>query len=77
MASFFQDKNLHYLLNSDKLKQIITTFRHRVDAKEILLGGSIPPSSKETNVLTQRYDPLSKQEEGDGVECDYGLEGGE
>lgn len=57
MASFFQDKNLHHLLVGDKLKHIITSFRYRVGAKEVLLGGSVPPSCDETNILTQRYDP--------------------
>ncbi|KFZ17445.1 hypothetical protein V502_04599 [Pseudogymnoascus sp. VKM F-4520 (FW-2644)] len=57
MASHFQDENLLHLLNGDKLKRIITSFRHRVNAKEILLGGSIPPSCDETNILTHRYDP--------------------
>ncbi|OJJ81391.1 uncharacterized protein ASPGLDRAFT_68701 [Aspergillus glaucus CBS 516.65] len=57
MAGFFRDENLLHLLHGDNLKKIITSFRHRVDAKEILLGGTVPPSCDETNILTHRYDP--------------------
>lgn len=56
MAGFFRDENLLHLLHGDNLKKIITSFRYRVDAKEILLGGSVPPSCDETNILTHRYD---------------------
>ncbi|KFY13926.1 hypothetical protein V492_02971 [Pseudogymnoascus sp. VKM F-4246] len=57
MASLFQDENLRQLLNGDKLKQVITSFRYRANSNEILLGGSVPPSCDETNILTHRYDP--------------------
>ncbi|KAK2874961.1 hypothetical protein FQN49_001912 [Arthroderma sp. PD_2] len=57
MASFFRDENLTHLLSTNKLKHIITSFRYRVHAKEVLLGGTVPPSCDETNILTHRYDP--------------------
>ncbi|OBT82808.1 hypothetical protein VE02_09167 [Pseudogymnoascus sp. 03VT05] len=44
--------------SSSLLKPVAeASFRYRVNTKEILLGGSIPPSCDETNILTQRYDP--------------------
>ncbi|KAM5454301.1 hypothetical protein MaudCBS49596_002318 [Microsporum audouinii] len=57
MSACFKEDNLIQLMDTGKLKQIIRSFRHRADAKEILLGGTVPPSCDETNILTQRYDP--------------------
>lgn len=57
MASLFQEQNLSDLLSGGKLAQVITSFRHRVDAKEIMLGGSVPPSCDEMSILSQNYNP--------------------
>ncbi|GLA31379.1 hypothetical protein AnigIFM63326_010051 [Aspergillus niger] len=57
MVKFFGEKYFIHLLNTDNLRRIITSFRRRADANELLLGGQVPPSCIETNILKQRYDP--------------------
>ncbi|KAJ5751648.1 hypothetical protein N7520_008565 [Penicillium odoratum] len=57
MINLFQEQNLNNLLDSGKLAQVVTSFRHMVNAQEILLGGSVPPSCDETNILSQSYKP--------------------
>lgn len=57
MARYFKNENLLDLLNHQNLKDIIASFRYRIDSQEILLGGRIAPSCDETNILRHRYDP--------------------
>ncbi|KAE8374821.1 hypothetical protein BDV26DRAFT_300007 [Aspergillus bertholletiae] len=57
MAAFFDEGSLLQMLDSHILGQIIISFRHQVDSKKVLLGGKVPPSCDETNILTHRYDP--------------------
>ncbi|RHZ57373.1 hypothetical protein CDV55_104136 [Aspergillus turcosus] len=59
MTSFFHEKNLLQLLDSQTLRQIVISFRRNVDSKKVLLGGKVPPSCDETNIITHRYDPRS------------------
>ncbi|KAJ5629049.1 hypothetical protein N7490_011277 [Penicillium lividum] len=40
MANLFQEQNLNRLLDSGKLAQVVTSFRHMVNAQKILLGGT-------------------------------------
>ncbi|KAK2782870.1 hypothetical protein FQN53_009556 [Emmonsiellopsis sp. PD_33] len=59
MAKIFQDKILGNLLKYN-IKHIITSFRYRIDAQEILLGGRVAPSCNETNIIKHRYDPKTE-----------------
>lgn len=58
MASLFTDENIHNLLDDTVLQHVIQSLQTRVDDKEVLLGGNIPPSCKETSVLSQAYNPV-------------------
>lgn len=57
MVAPFREKDATALLNSDNLQRLVASFRRRVDDKEILVGGSVPPSCDERNFFKFRYDP--------------------
>lgn len=61
MTRAFKDKTR--FLQTDKLRHIVVSFRHRLAAKELLLGGKVPPTCDETNIVLHRYDPRT------GCEC--------
>jgi hypothetical protein len=58
LADYFLEGNLPYLLKPDILKQIIHAFRQQLVHRRIKVGGILPPSSPETDVFSERYDPL-------------------
>jgi hypothetical protein len=55
--ALFRDENIHKLLDRQTLAQTVNATLHQVQTKRMLLGGSIPPSCDETNILSQNYDP--------------------
>ncbi|KAJ5899605.1 hypothetical protein N7495_004349 [Penicillium taxi] len=57
IITMFRDENIHKLLDQHTLDQAVTSFKRKLQTKDIILGGSVPPSCDETNVLSQNYDP--------------------
>ncbi|EED17526.1 conserved hypothetical protein [Talaromyces stipitatus ATCC 10500] len=57
MADLFQDEYLPYLLKPDILAEVVHAFRQHLVHRRIKVGGSLAPSSPETNVFSERYDP--------------------
>lgn len=62
MAQLFKDENLPHLLKPDKLKEVARAFRQHSIQGRMTMGGTIPPSCLEIDVLSERYDPR--------IECD-------
>ncbi|KAE8140283.1 hypothetical protein BDV38DRAFT_290524 [Aspergillus pseudotamarii] len=57
MAYLLQDSNLGLLSDLSLLHQVIASFQQRFRDGQIVLGGSWPPSSEVTNLLSECYDP--------------------
>ncbi|KAB8267872.1 hypothetical protein BDV30DRAFT_246221 [Aspergillus minisclerotigenes] len=57
IAHLLRDSNLDLLLDLNLLLQVVVSFQQRFKNGQITLGGTLPPSSEETNLLSERYDP--------------------
>ncbi|KAF9888576.1 hypothetical protein FE257_008508 [Aspergillus nanangensis] len=57
IADLLQDSNLGLLSDPSLLHQVVTSFQQRFRDGQIVLGGTLPPSSEETNLLSGSYDP--------------------
>ncbi|KAB8200581.1 hypothetical protein BDV34DRAFT_230111 [Aspergillus parasiticus] len=57
IAHLLQDSNLDLLLDPNLLLQVVVSFQQRFRSGQITLGGTLPPSTEETNLLSERYDP--------------------
>jgi hypothetical protein len=55
----FQDSNIETLLDPARLRDVVTSFRQSFNKGEITLGGELPPSCAETNLISEKYDPRS------------------
>ncbi|KAG6811927.1 hypothetical protein H0H92_005258 [Tricholoma furcatifolium] len=57
LVPLFREENLIQLQSGSQLKQTVILFKHLVRTNQLTLGGKIPPSCDETNVVSGRYDP--------------------
>ncbi|EAW13694.1 uncharacterized protein ACLA_044140 [Aspergillus clavatus NRRL 1] len=60
LGQFFHDWKLHNLLDIELLKSIVQSFQSHVASGNITLGGDVPPSCAETNILSQAYNPQTE-----------------
>lgn len=57
IALLFQDSKIETLLDPARLRHVVKSFRQRFNQGEITLGGELPPSCSETNLISEKYDP--------------------
>ncbi|KAF9890176.1 hypothetical protein FE257_006337 [Aspergillus nanangensis] len=57
MSVLLQDSNVDRLLDPTLLHDVVTSFQRRFRNGEITLGGILPPSCEETDLLSEHYDP--------------------
>ncbi|KAJ5612759.1 hypothetical protein N7510_005953 [Penicillium lagena] len=56
IAFLFSNENIHQLQDDKLLHQIVRGVRLQILARRVVLGGKIPPSCEETDILSQHYD---------------------